>query len=128
MAAGDMSDSVSHRQHGQPESEGNSEESDAQQCPGWREKGGGEHSGAAPPKNQPERAEEFGCGTARHVHGFSPASIRLVEYSESNSTVCNSLHKVAPCATDLSMTKHSATPPRRDSGRDRRRPGADSAA
>src|SRR4051794_34870756 len=58
VAPGDVTDSIGHCQHGEAESQGNTEESD----PNLRESGR-DHCAATPPENQPECADELSCNT-----------------------------------------------------------------
>src|SRR5690242_12591929 len=65
-----MTDGIGHRQHRQPECEGDTEKTDPEIGKPRRQDGG-----AAPTKYQPERAKEFGDNAPGHVivHRCPPA-------------------------------------------------------
>src|SRR6516165_6375268 len=62
MAARDVTDGVSHRQHGQPEREGDTQKADPQV---WKARS--QYRGATAAQHQPQRSEELSGNPPRHV-------------------------------------------------------------
>jgi len=63
VTPGNMADRVRHREHGQPEREGDAEEPNSH-----IRKRGRQHGAAASSKNQPKCADQLGCTTFTKFH------------------------------------------------------------
>src|SRR4029077_3970746 len=87
MPAGDVADRISHAQHGQSESQTDSQESDAER---WEVRG--EHCTAATRECQPEGAKELGPKTSPHIHG---STVGLITFSCLKSHTCS----IPDCST-----------------------------
>jgi hypothetical protein len=88
MAAGDVADGISHRQHGKPEGQRNSHKSNPQIQWGRTLQGnelGSQNCTATPPKDQPKSSEQLGRTPLSYVHhllrnnreSYLPAKIPL---------------------------------------------------